>query len=282
MIISDYGVAVLGSHISAIVAAEAPRARLRLSAPTPYVVDRAAQVLLSTDLLVLPHGFVSELRHRDLYRDDWMCLVSEDNDEVGDKITVDHLAELPWVASYHGPTASTAGALSMRMLGDRAARPGRHGELPHRARAGRGLRPRRTHPAPPAGAHPPALGIRALPCPIEVTPLVEAMWWHPARRRSRARIPTRRRGARMRRGRGRLDGGAHRRGPSTGRIGRYPHEASHFMLFFSIEREETSDEPGPPAPRQRRPPSPLPEASARLFLLLAAAPLVVPSLRHQR
>jgi DNA-binding transcriptional LysR family regulator len=171
---------VLGSRISAIVAAEAPRARLRLSAPTPYVVDRAAQVLLSTDLLVLPHGFVSELRHRDLYRDEWMCLVSEDNDEVGDKITVDQLAELPWVASYHGPTASTAAALQLRMLGVEP-----HvqvvtenfltvpGLVAGSARVA--LVQRRLMELIPHG-----LGIRALPCPIEVTPLVEAMWWHPA------------------------------------------------------------------------------------------------------
>ena len=180
LIISDYGVAVLGDLIAATVAQEAPRARLRLSSPTPYVVDRAAQVLLSTDLLVLPHGFLSELRHRDLYRDEWLCLVAEDNDEVGDKLTVEQLAELPWVASFHGPTASTSAALQLRMLG---------------------VEPRvqvvtenfLTVPVLVAGSRrvalvqrrlmnliPDRVGVRAVPCPIEVSPLVEAMWWHPA------------------------------------------------------------------------------------------------------
>jgi DNA-binding transcriptional LysR family regulator len=180
LIVSDYGVAVLGSLISAIVAEEAPRARLRLSAPAPYVVDRASQVLLSTDLLVLPHGFVSELRHRDLYRDDWLCLVSEDNDEVGDKLTVDQLAELPWVASYHGPTASTAGALQLRMLGveprvqvvteNFLTVPGLVAGSPRVALIQRRL----------MQLIPESVPVRALPCPFEVTPLVEAMWWHPA------------------------------------------------------------------------------------------------------
>jgi DNA-binding transcriptional LysR family regulator len=180
VIISDYGVEVLGTRLAATIAEEAPRARLRLSAPTPYVVDRAAQVLLSTDLLVLPHGFVSELRHRDLYRDGWLCLVSEDNDEVGEKLTVDQLAELPWVASYHGPTASTSAALQLRMLGVE----------PHVQVVTENFL---TVPGLVAGSRrvallqrrlmeliPPGLGIRALPCPVEVTPLVEAMWWHPA------------------------------------------------------------------------------------------------------
>jgi DNA-binding transcriptional LysR family regulator len=143
-------------------------------------VDRAAQVLLSTDLLVLPHGFLAELRHRDLYRDEWLCLVSADNDEVGDKLTLDQLAELPWVASFHGPTASTPAALQLRMLG---------------------VEPRvsvvtenfLTVPVLVAGSRrvafvqrrlmdliPDGIGVRAVPCPLEVSPLVEAMWWHPA------------------------------------------------------------------------------------------------------
>ena len=49
------------------------------TANTPAAVDRADQILLSTDLLVLPHGFVTDLSHRDLYRDEWVCVVSADN-----------------------------------------------------------------------------------------------------------------------------------------------------------------------------------------------------------
>ena len=45
------------------------------TANTPAAVDRADQILLSTDLLVLPHGFVTDLSHQDLYRDEWVCVV---------------------------------------------------------------------------------------------------------------------------------------------------------------------------------------------------------------
>ena len=53
------------------------------------------------------HGFVTDLSHRDLHRDNWVCLVSADNPAVGAELTVDHLESLPWVVTYHGPTAST-------------------------------------------------------------------------------------------------------------------------------------------------------------------------------
>ena len=82
MLVSDYVVAVLGDTIAELLAEEAPHARLRLTANTPQAVERADQILLSTDLLVLPHGFVTDLSHRDLYRDEWVCVVAADNPVV--------------------------------------------------------------------------------------------------------------------------------------------------------------------------------------------------------
>jgi DNA-binding transcriptional LysR family regulator len=180
LLISDYGVAVLGDTIAALLAAEAPGARLRFIANTPGFVDRAEQVLLSTDLLVLPHGFVSDLSHRDLYRDEWVCLVSSDNADVDGELTVEHLRTLPWVVTFHGPTAATPAARQMRMRGIElnvqvvtesfltvpglVAGSGRIALLQRRL----------------AELLPLDLGVRALPPPVEVGQLVEAMWWHPA------------------------------------------------------------------------------------------------------
>jgi DNA-binding transcriptional LysR family regulator len=179
-LVSDYVVAVLGDTVAALLAEEAPNARLRLTANTPAAVDRAHQVLLSTDLLVLPHGFVSDLSHRDLYRDEWVCVVSTENELVGDELTVENLETLPWVVTFHGPTAATPASRQMRM---------------------RGIEPDvqvitenfLTVPGLVAGSNriallqrrlvallPLNLGIRALPPPVEVGQLVEAMWWHPA------------------------------------------------------------------------------------------------------
>lgn len=176
---SDYGCAVLGNALSELLAEEAPLARLRIVHNTPNVVDQAEQTLLTTDLLVLPHGFVTDLPHRDVLWDDWVLVVSPDNDEVGTSLTVEQISAMPWVVTYHGPTASTPAARQMRMLG---------------------IEPRvqvvcdsfLTVPGLVAGTKriallqerlvrklPTDVGIRALPCPFDVGPLVDAMWWHP-------------------------------------------------------------------------------------------------------
>ena len=180
LLVSDYVVAILGDTIAELLSEEAPHTRLRLTPHSPAMVERADQVLLTADLLLLPHGFVTDLSHRDLYRDEWVCVVSADNAEVGEELTVEDLESLPWVVTYHGPTASTPAARQMRM---------------------RGIEPTvqvvtenfLTVPALVAGSRRIALlqrrlvallpldvGIRALAPPIEVGALIEAMWWHPA------------------------------------------------------------------------------------------------------
>src|SRR4051812_11976824 len=91
VLLSDYASALLGSALAERLAAEAPGARLRLEHNTPGAVDQAQQTLLTTDLLVLPHGFVTDLPHADLIRDRWVIVVSADNPEVGDALTVEQL-----------------------------------------------------------------------------------------------------------------------------------------------------------------------------------------------
>lgn len=177
--LSDYAAAILGAAVAETLAEEAPGARLRLTHNTPEAVDRADQTLLTTDLLVLPHGFITDLPHAELIRDRWVIVVATDNPEVGDALSIEQLETLGWVATYYGPTASTPAARQMRMLG---------------------IEPRvqvvtesfLTIPALVAGTRriallqerlaqllPVDVGIRALPCPFDVGPLVDAMWWHP-------------------------------------------------------------------------------------------------------
>jgi DNA-binding transcriptional LysR family regulator len=179
LLVSDYVVAILGDSIAGLLAEEAPHTRLRFTPHSPAMVERADQVLLTTDVMLLPHGFVSDLSHVDLYRDEWVCVVAADNPVADEGLTVAHLETLPWVVTYHGQTASTPAARQMRMLG---------------------IEPRvqvvnenfLTVPALITGSDRIALlqrrlvdllpldtGIRALPVPFEVSPLIEAMWWHP-------------------------------------------------------------------------------------------------------
>lgn len=179
LLISDYAVETLGSEVAGLLAAEAPGARLRLISNTTALVDEAAKTLVNIDLLIIPHGFVEDLPRRDLHRDEWACLVSADNDEVGEALTVEQLATMPWVVTYHGPTAYTPALRQMRMAGIEP-----HVQVitetfltvPGLVRGTRrvALLQRRLADRIPA-----ALGVRVLPCPFEAGQLVEAMWWHP-------------------------------------------------------------------------------------------------------
>src|SRR3954452_1922418 len=117
VLMSDYACAVLGGALAGLLTAEAPAARLRIVPNAPEAVDRAEQTLLTTDLLVLPHGFVTDLPHADVLRDRWVLVVAADNPEVGAAVSLEQLGTIPWVATYYGPTASTPAARVMRMLG---------------------------------------------------------------------------------------------------------------------------------------------------------------------
>ena len=179
LLVSDYVVVVLGDVLARLLDEEAPHARLRLAVHNPEMVDRAAQVLLAHDLMLIPHGFLFDLRHHDLYRDEWVCLAAADSAVVDTGLTEDDLRTLPWVLTYHGPTASTPAVRRLRMLGieprvqviteNFLTVPGLIAGSPRI-----GLLQRRLVDLLPLDT-----GVRALPLPFEVGPLVEAMWWHP-------------------------------------------------------------------------------------------------------
>ena len=179
LLASDYVVALLGDTVANILAAEAPGTRLRLVANTPAMVERASESLLSHDLMLIPHGFVSDLSHQDLYQDEWVCVVAAGSPVVERGLTVEDLRRLPWVLTYNGQTASTPAARQMRMLGIEP-----HAQVVTEsfltvpglvASSDRvALLQRRLVDLLPLNS-----GIRALPCPFEVSPMIEAMWWHP-------------------------------------------------------------------------------------------------------
>lgn len=179
VITSDYAAAVLGPVVARLVAERAPGIRLRLQQTTPYAIDHAVDTLRSVDGIVLPHGFVTDTPHVDLYSDRWVCIVSQDNASVAAELTRDQLGELPWVILYNLPTAFAPASRQLRMLG---------------------IEPRvevvvdgfLAMPFLVAGTNRVALlqehlarriagttGVRVLPCPVDVAPISEAFWWHP-------------------------------------------------------------------------------------------------------
>jgi hypothetical protein len=53
------------------------------------------------DVVVIPTGSSSTCRTRYVYEDDWACVVSADNNDFGSTLSIDDLARLPWVLTFH-------------------------------------------------------------------------------------------------------------------------------------------------------------------------------------
>ncbi len=182
VIVSDYAATVIGDHLATVAARRAPGVRLRLKAQSHFDVDHAPESLRSVDGMVLPHGFLSDVPAVDLYSDDWVLVVSRDNDDVGDAVSLEELARLPWVMTHHEPTAFTPAARQLTMIGVEPdvqvvvesflPVPFLVAGTPRVALLQRQLATRLAD----------AAGVRLLACPWDVVPLVEAFWWHPSHR----------------------------------------------------------------------------------------------------
>ena len=181
LIMSDYILTVLGPALVATVCDRAPHVRLRFQQIRTTTLDEARDAMLTVDGIVLPHGYFAELPHLDLFRDTWHCVVSANNPAVGDELTVDNLAELPWVVTFY-----RSALLSTTM--------------PFRQVTALGIQPTvqivvesfLAIPTLVAGSNriglihsrhaadlAPIDGIRVLPCPFDPAPLIAAFWWHP-------------------------------------------------------------------------------------------------------
>lgn len=180
IMMSDYATAVFGDALATHVAVHAPGVRLHIREVNAYSVSHALETVRSLDGMVLPHGFMQDIPADDLWEDSWVCVVATGNPSIGETLTLEDVARMPWVVSYNNATAFTPAVQQLRTFGiepdirvvvesfmalpflvadtDRVA-------LVQRRLAERLIR---------------AAGVRILPCPWEVVPLVEAFWWHPA------------------------------------------------------------------------------------------------------
>jgi DNA-binding transcriptional LysR family regulator len=176
---SDYAATVLGPHVTRRLAEQAPGVRLHLRQTSPEAVDHAPDTLRTADGLIIPHGFLTDLPYLDLYTDHWVCIVSAGNPDVGDALTLRQLGEMGWVVLFNGPTAFAPAARQLSMIGvEPRVEVVVDGFLPmpflvagtnRVALIQQQLARRLAEPA----------GVRVLPCPFEVVPLTEALWWHP-------------------------------------------------------------------------------------------------------
>jgi DNA-binding transcriptional LysR family regulator len=153
--------------------------RFRFMLHNPAIVDDAAARLRSVDGIIIPHGPLSELPYADLWHDDWVAIVADSNDAVGEVLTREQLGELPWAMTYQSRSAFTSAARQVQQLG---------------------IEPRievvvesflsMTHfivgtsrvAIIQAAIAPLALragGVRVVGLPFDPTPLTNALWWHP-------------------------------------------------------------------------------------------------------
>lgn len=179
VIVSDYATAVLGQRLTELITVHAPHARLRFIPTTPDHVARAEQMLTALDVMLVPHGFVTDLPNSEVFRDDWVVVADRDHHFVHDGPRVDDLRTLPWVLVFHSQTASTPAARQLRMIGiEPRAQVITENFLTVRSLVVGSDRialvPRLLLDVP--GMHD---GLSVHPCPVDLGSLVQAMWWHP-------------------------------------------------------------------------------------------------------
>ncbi|MBO2458461.1 LysR family transcriptional regulator [Actinomadura violacea] len=121
IIASDYAVAVFGAALARALHAAAPASSLVFEQVGPEITENTAAALSAVDGLLMPHGIVSGLPTVELYLDEWVCVIADDHPDVGDRITMDDLARLPWVV-YQRPYDAPAPASSACSASNRTSR----------------------------------------------------------------------------------------------------------------------------------------------------------------
>ncbi len=177
---SDYALAMIGPAVSRMTSEQAPGVRLRFVPTTSRAIEDVTARLASVDGLLLPHGVVTDRPSMDLWRDDWVVLAAEDNPVVGEAPTLAALSAMPWVFTYQTRVSFTAVGRQLEQLGlhPRLEAIVESFTLLHLFVANTdrlALVQRRLAPLLTGLG-----GVRVCELPFEATPLIEAIWWHPA------------------------------------------------------------------------------------------------------
>ncbi|MGW0941346.1 LysR substrate-binding domain-containing protein [Streptomyces sp. NPDC002623] len=193
LLASDYGTAVFGSALARALHEEAPGIRLDFQHPPPTVTENTAALLSTVDGLLMPHGVIDGFPAVDLFQDRWLCMVADDHPEVGEALSLDQLAQLPWAVYQRPYDAPVARQLSMLGISPRVEVSVQTFQLlPHMVEGTRRVAMIQERLARRAVR---AAAVRVLPCPFEAVPVGEAMWWHPVHTQDASHIWLRRKAA---------------------------------------------------------------------------------------
>ncbi|WP_105968103.1 LysR family transcriptional regulator [Streptomyces geranii] len=195
LLASDYAVAVFGAELSRTVHAEAPGVRLHFQRTPPDVTEDTGTLLSTADGLLMPHGIIGDFPTVELFTDRWAFLVAETNDEVGDRLTMDDLARLPWVTyqrTYDAPAARQLGMLGIEPHVEVSV--DSFQVLPFMVAGTRRIALVQQRLAERIGQVAP---VRLMEPPYEAVPVQEALWWHPVHTYDAAHIWLRETAARV-------------------------------------------------------------------------------------
>lgn len=177
---SDYAFTTTGQAVSRTASAMAPNVKFRFMLHSSPVVDDVENQLRFVDALLLPHGFITNMPHIDLWHDRWVLIASDDNPAVRDGLTMEVMERSPWVFTYQSRTAFTSASRQLQVLG---LEPRVEAVVetflglstfvvgtPRLALVQAGL----------LELIPDMDGIRVFETPFDASPIINALWWHPA------------------------------------------------------------------------------------------------------
>jgi DNA-binding transcriptional LysR family regulator len=180
LVLSDYAITIFGAELTRVARAQAPDVRFRFAQITDHVLADVDGTLRRTDGLVIPHGIVHGHPAVDLYQDRWVLIAAKGSPATRAPLTVELLGRLPWAVAPGEPTAGTAAAHLLSLLGRFHPRVevvvDHFQALPFlvagtdrvaliQERLAWGLRG--------------AAGLEVLDCPYEPPPIIQALWFHP-------------------------------------------------------------------------------------------------------
>jgi len=176
LVTSDYAMVVLGCEVSALVSSVAPNVRIEFETITRDFLGGLPGSLQRVDGLLMPKGTDHVAAPcLELLSDRWVCVTDADSDVDGG-LTLDEMAERPWVASFEVDALAGFRVLNLRGVEPRIEVVV-DGFLPVarfvRGTSRIGMVQERLLTQPEL-----AVGIRAWDPPFELPPIAESMWWH--------------------------------------------------------------------------------------------------------
>ena len=179
VVTSDYCLSVLSRKLMAMLQEEAPGVQIHFDAVTPLAVDRIKETLQNADLMLIPKGHFSGFPHKELFKDNWVCVTGADSPEL--TLTVEEMRHARWARLFGTEVDST--------LADRRVYDLQLGErtdvivdtfvmLPFAVAGTDRLALVQERLARLLGT---VAGVRIMKLPITLPTLVECAWWHPSK-----------------------------------------------------------------------------------------------------